>query len=298
MIKLGSGNRRRWIVLAAALGITNLLWNAQASVAPIAYPPRSNPTPLRITSVHTRPIGAGGTIAVDITVHNIGADSHQGRVWWQLAPARTSGGPWERRAYESRFRTVSLAGDRTAKLHWNERADVPAGTYEIHGWVDVDRNRRLSPSDGRPGVPPSIEITSSQPLLRHRPAPTDVVVTAVKTTVDLAGTTQSRVALRNRAADDRFGWVRWSITPVGGDDIAYWWRWADSSGEGTYSEVDIPGGEATSINLSAGVPHLPGRYALRLSLGFDLSTGFAPDDDVVAFFDVPSKPGASTASDG
>lgn len=279
---------------AVVLAAVNLAWNLGSPVAPAAFPRPGPQAPLRLTGVHWEPGDDAETLVVEITVRNVDARRRRGLVWWQLAPEAQPAprrSPWPRRAYESRYLDVDLAGDAEATYRWTEVPGVPAGTYAVHGWTRVAAGDSFRPSDGRQVTAGTVTIARTPTLLRHRPVPTDAEVTRVDARPG-RGSLRGVVGVRNLTDRARHGWLAWTVSPSSGGDLLYWWRWAGTTAEPRYREIELRPREEIAVELLA-PPPAAGRYALRVSLEFDdvepAPSGAVTGDDVVVLVDVDPR---------
>lgn len=287
----------RWVGVALVLAGVNLVWNWQGNVAPVDSAPRLVPRPLRISEVRSQVHSDGTSLVVEVRVRNAGTRRHQGRVWWQLAPATDGRTPWERRVYESRIAQVDLLPDAETTLRWLETAAVREGRYEVRAWAQLQRRTRATPSDGADSDPPSVILGGRHQLLRHRPVPADVVITGVVADAVEGGGFHAEVTIRNNGAAARLGWVRW-VLDEGEPDPRYWWRSAGAWRGSLYEEFHVEGNEDVVVRLRQRRPIAAGRHALRMRLGFDdaahaIDAG-ASEDEVLAVLDLggpePARP--------
>ncbi len=283
----------RWVPLALLVPL-NVVWNERGSLPPIAYPPLS--APILVTGVSARVAGDASTITVEVNVRNTTSVAQQGRVWWQLTTPSGAAGAWDRRIYESAFRSVDLAPGSETRLTWSEQPQVVAAAYGVDAWARVSRGGSSVPSDGLSALPPVQLDPGRLDLLRRGPPRAGVAVAGL----NVAGERSLEVRLENRSDKTEQGWLRWTLADPGDralDDpeLGDWWRWAGSE-ESRFQHFVLGAGDTVVLPLLPAPILGPGDHGVRISLEVEQPTppdrSLWPDDDVLAIVRIASPPPA------
>lgn len=192
-------------------------------VQAIALRASSGSVPLEVSSF-TATANEERGVEASVTVTNNENHAAEGKVGWLLAtPGK--GPEWDRRAYQSSVRSVTVPAGESATVRWSEAALLPPGSYVASAWAHVPGPGGYVPSDSRVQGLLRFRATDG-PLLRAAPPRFDV--RGVDLRASVSGGHPRRldavVTVTNDADASRRVIVRVELSAVRNGGDPFWWR--------------------------------------------------------------------------